>query len=377
MVAKFLKDTEHVWKKIAEVVFFFAVLGGVFGIIFFGGNAISTVIETSANRYLLPVIAAFGNSVQFPYFNVLVKGLYSGIVLSLGLVISYLSLFYFVFSLLEESNFIARVSHDANFIFRKIGLSGRAALPLLMGYGCTVPAVLSTRAARNEKEKIATGFLALFLPCAARTSTILALIGAFLGPLMALAIYAADAIIVLLVGTFVGKLLGLKPVPGLYEKPQYKIPSLRTATYRAYFELLEFVQFSIPWIIAGSLAVEVLAEAGALETISTFAKPVLEGLFGLPETTFIPLVFGIVRGELTITMLAVVGKTTDFSSLLTARQMLVFTLITIIYIPCLSTVAALMKEFGKRETAVILAANLALTVIIGVLANAALSLFLI
>lgn len=149
---------------------------------------ISAAVEGFGAAYMLPVFQWAVSLAKNPVLEAVLYGLYSGIFLGLGLVVSYIALFQFIFTLLERSNFIARVSHDADFIFRKIGFSGRAALPLLFGYGCTVPAVLGARVARTEKEKIAISFLSLFLPCAARTSIIFALIGAFLGPHIALAV---------------------------------------------------------------------------------------------------------------------------------------------------------------------------------------------
>lgn len=368
--------TEGISGKISEFSVFFLVLALVFTLIFFGGNAISGAIESAGAAYLQPAFSAIAKSVPNPYFETVINGLYSGIVLGLGLVIAYIALFHLLFALLEESNFVARVSHDANFLFGKVGLSGRAVLPLLMGYGCTVPAVLGARAAKTEKERIAIGFLSLFLPCAARTSVILALIGAFLGPLMAIAVYAIDGVIVLLVGTMVAKFLGLKPAQRVFEKPAYKLPNLRSAAWRAYYETLEFVQLSLPWIVAGTVFVNILSVSGALDAIGALAQPLLATVFGLPPVTFIPFVFGVVRGELTLAMLAAVGKTTDFSILLTARQMLVFAIISIIYVPCLSTLAALLKEFGKKNTALIIGVNLVFTIILGALANAVLSLFI-
>ena len=376
MAAKFLRDSENAVAKVAEFAFFFIVLGIVFSLIFLGGSYIGSLIESLGASYLLPIFQVPARVIQIPFLDTVMNGLYSGIVLGLGLIIAYLLIFQFAFSLLEESNFIARVSHDANFIFQKMGLSGRAALPLLFGYSCTVPAVLGARVAKSENERLAIGFLALFLPCAARTSVILALIGAFLGPGMALAVYAIDGLIILVMGFALAKLLGLKASKSIFMKPPYKAPSVKNAIYRTYFQMKEFVQVSIPWIVAGTIFVDLLAATGALSAIGSVAQPAIAALFGLPKETFVPFVFGIVRGELVLVMLASVGHTTDFSILLSERQMLVFAIISMIYVPCLSTIAALMKEFGNRRAALILAANLILTLIIGVAANAILSLFL-
>ncbi len=371
-----LKDSEKTWKKAAEALFFLVVLAAVFSAIFFGGNAISGLLESGANSYVLPIFTFVGAAIPVPFAQTISKGLYSGIVLGLGLVVSYLVFFHFLMALLEESNFIARVSHDADFLFRKIGLSGRATIPLLLGFGCTVPAVLGARTAKNDNERIAIGFLSLFLPCAARTSVILALVGAFLGPLMALAVYLIDALLVLAIGLGVNRVLSLKPGKPVFAKPPYKIPNLRIAAYKAYYETLEFVQISLPWLVAGAVLVEVLGTTGLLDAIGGLAKPLLASLFGLPPITFIPLVFGIVRGELAIAMLAAVGKTADFSLLLTPRQMIIFAVISMIYVPCLSTLAALIKEFGKRNAAIIVAVNAAITLAVGVGLNLLLSLFL-
>lgn len=376
MVARFIKDSENAAAKVAEFAFFILVLGVVFLAVFEGGSIISGAIDNLGAAYLAPLFQVPARIFPVPFLGDVMAGLYSGLVLGLGLVVSYLLVFQFAFALLEESNFIARVSHDANFIFQKMGLSGRAALPLLFGYGCTVPAILGAKVARTENEKIAIGFISLFLPCAARTSVILALIGAFLGPQVALAVYVIDAAIVLAIGVALAKLLGMTQVRCVLPKPAYRMPNVKNALALAYFQVLEFAQMSLPWIVAGTVFVNLLAASGLLDKVGEVARPALSALFGLPGSTFIPFVFGIVRGELTLVMLASVGKTTNFALLLTPRQMLVFAIISIIYVPCLSTIAALVKEFGKRKAAIMLAVNLLLTVIIGVAANAALSVIL-
>ena len=158
--------------------------------------------------------------------------------------------------------------------------------------------------------------------------------------------------------------------PGLImEMPRLKLPLPLVTLRQTWFRLKDFLVFALPVIAIGSLALYLLNLVGVLQWISRFLAPVTEGFLGLPAITMVVLLFGIFRKELTLIMLVALSHTQHLGTLLDPRQIYVFALIVMLYIPCLSTIAVLRREFGSRRTAIISAAEVAGALLLGAAVN--------
>ncbi len=231
----------------------------------------------------------------------------------------------------------------------KMGLHGKAFIPLMLGYGCNVPACLGCRIMETHRERFLAAFVSTLVPCAARTVVILGLVGAFVGMEWALALYFVDLLIIFSLGRLAFKVLPGEPVDLIMEMPSYRLPSLKVALKRSWFRLKGFIHIAFPLIIAGSLLIKILDLTELLEPIGKAIDPVIVGWLGLPSIVGIVLIFGILRKELTLIMLASFYKTTNFLTILTPIQMVVLAFVTMLYIPCIATIAVLIKEFGTRR----------------------------
>jgi len=149
------------------------------------------------------------------------------------------------------------------------------------------------------------------------------------------------------------KALPGEPTELIMEMHEYKVPHLKTVFNQTWFRLKEFIKLAFPLIIVSSLVIKMMEVSGFLEPISAVLTPLTTGWLGLRPEMGIALIFGILRKELTLITLATLLGTTNFGGLLTPVQMVVFTLITMLYIPCTATIAALVKEFGWKKTSFI------------------------
>jgi ferrous iron transport protein B len=255
-------------------------------------------------------------------------------------------------------------------LMHKIGLHGKAFIPMILGYGCSVPACIGCKIMETERERFLSAFVVVLIPCAARTVVILGLVGRFVGLHAALALYAFDLILVFALGRIAFKVLPGEPVGLIMEMPPYKKPSAKSILMKTWSRTKDFVYIAFPIIIVGSLAIVALDISGFMGYVVDAASPLLTGWLGLPPETGVPLIFGILRKELTLILLQ---EAIPLSSL-TAIQMIVFSLVIMIYIPCVSTIAACAREFGWRKALAIMIVDIALALILGGLAFRILSL---
>jgi ferrous iron transport protein B len=160
------------------------------------------------------------------------------------------------------------------------------------------------------------------------------------------------------------------------EMPTYKKPSIKVMLIKTWNRSKDFVYIAFPLMVAGSLIIELLRLAGLLDIMGMVLAPVFVSWLGLPDFSAVPLIFGILRKELTLILLADVAGTVNFDLVLTPVQMIVFSLVTMIYVPCVATIGALLREYGWKRTAIIIIADIALALILGGLTFRLLSLFL-
>ncbi|MEM2111440.1 MAG: ferrous iron transport protein B [Candidatus Bathyarchaeia archaeon] len=276
-------------------------------------------------------------------------GIAEGIIAGITVALPYIAPFYLVLYLLEDSGYLSRIAFLMDTLMHKMGLHGKAFIPLMLGYGCNVPACLGCRIMETERERLLAGFVTTLVPCAARTVIILGLVGTFVGFQWALALYVIDLIIIFLLGRLAFKALPSEPTALIMEMNDYRVPHLKTVGKQVWFRLEEFIKISFPLIIVGSFAIKFMEILNLLQPAANVLSPVTVTWLGLPAITGITLIFGVLRKELTLIMLATLFGTTDFAQVLTPLQMIVFALVVMLYIPCVATIAALIKEFGWKK----------------------------
>jgi ferrous iron transport protein B len=295
----------------------------------------------------------------------LVWGGIEGIIASITIALPYIIPFYIILYLLEDSGYLSRIAFLMDNVMHKMGLHGKAFIPLMLGYGCNVPACLGCRIMETQRERLLAAFVTTLVPCAARTVIILGLVGKYLGIQWALTLYIIDLLVIFAIGRLAFKILPGEPTALIMEMHDYKRPHLKTVLKQTWFRLVEFIKIAFPLIIVGSLTIKLAEVYGLLKPIANALSPITVLWLGLPAVVGITLIFGVLRKELTLVMLAPLLGTADFAQALTSVQMVVFTLVTMFYIPCIATIAALVKEFGWKKTLFITVFEIAFAITLG------------
>ncbi|NLH47240.1 MAG: ferrous iron transport protein B [Myxococcales bacterium] len=278
----------------------------------------------------------------------LMKGLIQGFSGGIGIVLPYLFPFLLALALLEDVGYLPRAAFLMDTLMHRIGLHGKAVIPFVLGYGCTVPAIMSVRILETRRDRFVAALLVNLIPCAARSTVIFAVVGFFVGGGWALAFYALDLLVIALAGR-----LFLKFLPGeltglILEIPSWKKPALATVLHKVWFRLREFIVVAWPILIVGSVLLSLLEYYRLDDAVNGLLSPLTSGLLGLPAAVGITLVFGILRKELTIVMLIQALGTANLALVMTTEQMVVFTAFILFYIPCLATLTMVHSAFRGK-----------------------------
>jgi ferrous iron transport protein B len=289
-----------------------------------------------------------------------------GIFAGVGGVLSFLpiivTLFFFL-SLLEDSGYIARVAFVMDRLLRKIGLSGRSIVPLLIGFGCTVPAVMSTRTLPSERDRKMTILLTPFMSCTAKLPIYAFFVNAFFpgrGGLIMIALYVLGIITAVLVSVLFRKTLFKgEAVPFVMELPNYRLPGARNVIRLLWEKAKDFLQRAFTVILVASIVTWLLQSFNfSLKMTDDPSTSILAGIAGLLVPVMKPaglgdwrictaLISGFIAKESVVSTLQVLypGDITTAISVSGALSLLVFSLL---YTPCVAAVAAVRRELGRK-----------------------------
>jgi len=349
--------THSIWGYIIMALF----VASLFYVIFKFGNFFSDILINS----LMSLNPVFEQSFGTGVVSNLAWGLIEGLIAGITIVLPYILPFYVILGLLEDSGYLFRIAFLMDRFMHKIGLHGKAFIPLMLGYGCNVPACLGCRIMETKRERLIAVFVTTLIPCAAVTTVIFGLVGKYVGLSWALLLYVVDLMIIFVLGRIAFKVLPGEPTELIMKMNPYKTPHLKTVTKQAWFRIKDFIYIAFPLIIACSFIIKILDVTNLSESIENLMKPITVGWLGLPTFSGIALITGIPRKELTLITLATHGGTTNFAAILTPVQMIVFSLVTMLYIPCIATIAALVKEIGWKKAIFITVFRIVFAIFVG------------
>jgi ferrous iron transport protein B len=349
----------------------FMVIAGLLVWTFTIGTQISGFIQN-----FVTIIEQYEPVVSGPVESIIWNGAFTGFIAGVTLIIPFVFPFYLILAFIEDSGYLTRISFMLDRGMHKLGLHGKAVIPLVLGYGCSVPAVYSCRIMETQKQKTLLAYLVTLIPCTARTVVILGLVAAFVNMWWALAIYAFDILLIIVAGRIAFKVLPGESVGLVMEMADYHVPSLKVILKQTWARTKSLIVIVFPAYIVGSAAVQALYALGILTPINNALMPITVWWLGLPAVAGILLIFGIVRKEMTILTLAVIFQTTNFSSIMTPVQLIILALVSTIYIPCLASILTLASEFGWRKATALTITEIGTAVLIGGIAFRLLSLFM-
>lgn len=266
-----------------------------------------------------------------------------------GIVIPYMIPLVLLLVWLEESGIMHRVAFVVDRGFHRLGLHGGVALPFLMGLGCNVPALAATAAVTRGRDRTVAALLITFLPCSARSAILLAVGGKYLGGFGVFLLFMLAPIVV----SLVGKLLKRRypeTTPGMIQEiPDYAVPSLRALLANTWERSRDIVTVVLPLLVIGSVVLALLGHFGADAWINLALTPVTAWWLGLPVALGVPILFGVLRKELSLLMIFQALGTQELGGVLDATQIATFLVFLTFYVPCVSTFAMMLKLLGRRD----------------------------
>jgi ferrous iron transport protein B len=342
---------------VALTVILYAFFNVVFGI----GQVLESYVLEFFESFI-PYLSAYFSGLLLSLLEGFVEGFGGGV----GIVLPYLVPFLLGLALLEDVGYLPRIAFLMDTFLHRIGLHGKAIIPIILGYGCTVPAIMGTRILESERDRFITATISTLIPCAARTTIILGLVAFFISPNAALGIYVFNLIIIVLLGLVLSRFLP-EITPGLIlEMPSYHVPSLKSIILKTWLRVKEFIYIAWPLLIGGSMVLSYLNYTGVDYYINQALSP-LTLLLGLPAVVGITLIFGILKKELSLVMLIQAVGTSHLLTVLTRTQILTFTVFVIFYVPCVATLGVLYREFGFKKMMAITIITVGLAILLALM----------
>lgn len=344
-------------------VFLILIMVLFFNVIFKAGSL--------AEKPILDLFNGMAKSVRLQMapdslLSVLVAEAIQGLGGGIAIVVAYLFPFLFGLAYLEDIGYLPRVAFLMDTFMHKIGLHGKAVIPAVLGYGCNVPAVMATRILESPRDRLIASLIATMVPCAARMTIILGLVGKYLGGNAAMGVYLLNVIVIALSGAFLSRLLP-EVTPGMIlEIPKYQMPRLKQTLQKTWLRLKDFITIAWPLLVVGSV---VLGLAGYFQwtaSINRLLSPITS-LLGLPSEVGMTLIFGVLRKELSMLMLFQAMGTNDLLTVMTYGQILVFTVFVVFYIPCVATIGVLYKQVKGKAVAAIIGFTFFIALLLGIL----------
>jgi ferrous iron transport protein B len=303
--------------------------------------------------------------------SLIIDGIFNGV----GSVLSFLpiivTLFFFL-SMLEDSGYMARVAFVMDKLLRKIGLSGRSIVPMLIGFGCTVPGVMASRTLPSERDRKMTILLTPFMSCSAKLPIYGFFTAAFFpdhAALVMIALYFGGIVAGILMALLLRKTIFKgEAVPFVMELPNYRIPGLKNVVQLLWEKAKDFLQRAFTVIFMATIIIWFLQTFGThLNVVEDSKDSILAAVAGILAPVFTPLGFGdwristslltgfMAKESVVSTLSILFGKTSDLVSVLTpasAASLLVFCLL---YTPCVAAVASIKRELGRKWASAVIA----------------------
>ena len=287
----------------------------------------------------------------------------------LGIAFPFVLTFYVGLSILEDTGYMTRAAFLADRAMHRIGLHGEALIPMVIGFGCTVPAVLSLRLLKTRREKTIAAFLITMVPCSARTVVIAGIVAAFVGIFWAFSIYLIVFILIIITAVVLSRMTPGDQFGMIVEMSPLKMPRIRFVLQKSWLRIKEFLFIAMPLLIATSIVLGFFQYFGIIDVFQQVFAPITVSLLGLPEYASTALLFGIFRKELAFETLAVLAGTADLGSVMTSVQLYTFAIVSVLFIPCVSTIAVLYRQMGAKITILASLYSVLLGMTIGVLIN--------
>jgi ferrous iron transport protein B len=253
--------------------------------------------------------------------------------------------FYFSLSLLEDSGYLPRLAALVDKTFNRIGLNGRAIIPIILGFGCVTMATITTRILGTEREKsIATAILQFVIPCSAQLAVVAVMLSR--AGFEALIIYSLVIFTVMIItSTTLNKLIPGQSSPLLLDLPPMRLPRIGNVSKKTYYRTLGFLKEATLWFFVGAAGIGILQLTNLLQVWHEMLSPLTVHYLQLPKEAATAFVMGMIRRDF--------GAAGLFDLQLTTNQIIVALITITLFVPCIASFVIMLKERGLRQGIII------------------------
>ena len=356
------------------------ILAGVclllLGVIVIGGSWIDGLVSSAYDAVIGDAIIRIGESIGGDFWTSVFTGIDGSFRAILGVVIPYIMVFYLALGILEDSGYLPRAVVLLDRTMHHFGLHGGSFIPMMVGLGCNVPAIMAVRTIRSRREKIIlSSMIVMAVPCSAQMAIIMGATGHYSGILYAFGILVMLALLGMLMGVLLNRFLKYEPSNLAMEIPDLQLPSAKNVLFKTWTRTKDFFTVAFPLLIVGSIVIELLLTFDLLNAVVDPLSPITTGLLGLPAVCAISFIVGVLRKEMALGMLQILAGGVALSEFLTPEQFVVFGVVMAVYMPCLATLVTMWKEIGWKETVAVSAVSICAAIALGSVVNVLLTAF--
>ena len=333
-----------------------------FFLVRFVGENIIALLDPLYENYYVPFLEKIFASIKdnflgmillgdggVKYFGVLTDGLH----IALIEVMSYVLAFYALLGFLGDLGYLPRLAVLLDSLLHKIGLHGYGSLPIMLGFGCKVPAVMGIRVLETRRERvIALALILVLAPCISQTAMIISILSPY-GLKYMLIVFFALFINGILAGTVLNKLMKGETPELFMEIPSWQIPQIRPLMRKLWIRMKEYLGDALPLILFGVVFVDLMQLSGITDWVAKVARYPVEYVLGLPAETTPLLILGFLRKDVSIALLE------PFQ--LAPQALVVACVFMAMYLPCVATFFVMLRESGWKDTLKVIALTLSLS----------------
>lgn len=357
-----------------------AVMLTVFLAIIFLGSFLDEIISDTYEALVGSALSDWGYEYGGELGEAIMSGIDGSILAILTLVIPYILVFYIILGILEDSGYLPRAVVLLDKIMHRFGLHGSAFIPMIVGLGCNVPAVMATRSINSRREKLIINTLIIIcVPCSAQLAIIFGIVGNYSGVLYAFAILLIVLMLMGILGYGLNRFLPSEPSNLAMEIPELSVPSVKNVLFKTWGRIKDFFYIAFPLLVVGSILLEVALMFDLLDFVVEPLSFITSDMLGLPAMVIIAFLAGVLRKEMAVGMLAIIASNQGISDLalfMSPEQFFVFGIVMAIYMPCLATLAVMWREIGWKETIAVAFLSIAVAIAIGTAVNWSMILFM-
>lgn len=322
----------------------------------FGAQVLVDLFEVVIfGEYINPFFTSLVSHIPSPFLQDLLVGEFGIITMALtysvAIILPIVGTFFLAFGVMEDSGYLPRLAVITNRLFQKIGLNGKAVLPMVLGLGCDTMATLTARIMESRRERvIVTLLLALGVPCSAQLGVILGMLGGI--SIYATALWAGTVLLVLiLVGYLASKVIPGEESSFIMDIPPMRMPVLSNIAVKTLARIEWYLREAVPLFILGTLVLFTFDKLELLEGIRNLASPVVVSFLGLPASATDSFIVGFLRRDYGAAGLFSLAS----QGLLTANQVVVSLVTITLFVPCIANFFIIIKERGLRTALAIVA----------------------